>query len=136
VPPIHKIIYHASRSEFTRYFWAGSVAFLTDLIVLLLLTEAVGVNYLWSNLVSVSAGMMMSYLLCVNWVFVHRRYNQAVFEFSVFILASVVGLVLNEVMLWSLVEFGQIHYLGAKIFVTLFIFVINFCLKKRLLFSQ
>ena len=134
--PIRKIIYHASRTEFARYFWAGSLTFLTDFLVLVLLTEVAGINYLWSNLVAVSVGMMMSYLLCVKWVFVERRYNKVVFEFSLFVLTSIICLFLNEALLWLLVEFGHTHYLVAKIIVTAIVFVVNFVIKKMVLFRR
>ena len=126
----------ASRSEFSRYFWAGSLTFLTDFLVFLLLTNAVGINYLWSNLVAVSIGMVMSYLLCIKWVFRERRYSQVVFEFSLFVLTSLACLLLNEAFLWILVDWFDIYPPFAKILVTLAIFVINFMIKKILLFRR
>jgi putative flippase GtrA len=134
--PISRIIYHARRTEFARYFWAGSLTFLTDFLVFLLLTEGAGVNYLWSNLVAVSVGMMMSYLLCVRWVFRERRYSQVAFEFSLFVLASVGCLFLNEALLWVLVEWYATHHLVAKVMVTAAIFVVNFAIKKIVLFRR
>ena len=134
--PLSKIIYHASRTEFTRYFCAGCLTFLVDFTLLLFLTEVAEINYLRSNLAAVSVGIVMSYLLCVNWVFDARRYNQVVFEFPIFVLTSIVGVLLNESLLWASVEFGGIHYLAAKIIVTLAVFVVNFCLKKMILFRR
>jgi putative flippase GtrA len=133
---IRKIIDHASRTEFARYFWAGSLTFLTDFLVFLLLTEGAGINYLWSNLVAVSVGMVMSYLLCVKWVFVERRYSQVAFEFSLFVLTSLVCLFLNEALLWILVELCDTHHLVAKVMVTAAIFVVNFSIKKIVLFRR
>ena len=132
--PIRKIIYHASRTEFTRYFWAGSLTFLTDFLILFVLTEFIGINYLWSNLAGVSVGILMSYLLCVKWVFMDRRYNRIALEFPLFVLTCLVGLVLNEMLMWVIVEFGGIHYLISKVIVTAVIFIFNFFLKKILLF--
>jgi len=134
--PVRKILYHSSRTEFARFFWAGSLTFLVDFLILFTLTEAAGVNYLWSNFASVTVGIVMSYLLCIKWVFKDRRYNQVVLEFPVFVLLSVIGLALNEILLWSLVEFAAVHYLVAKVVVTLAVFVINFGLKKMILFRR
>ncbi len=134
--PLQKIIYHASRTEFNRYFWAGSLTFAVDFVVLLTLTEMAGINYLWSNLVAVSIGIVVSYLLCVHWVFQNRRYNQVVFEFPLFVMTCVVGLVLNELLMWAFVEGVEIHYLVAKVAVTLVVFIVNFCLKKVILFRR
>ncbi len=133
--PIRKIIYHASSTEFKRYFWAGSLTFLTDFLILFVLTELVGINYLWSNLAGVLVGVGMSYLLCIKWVFKDRRYNRVALEFSLFALTCLIGLILNEALMWVIVEFGGIHYLISKVIVTAAIFVFNFFFKKVLLFQ-
>ena len=132
--PIRKIIYHVNRTEFSRYLLAGSLTFLADFLVLILLTEFAGFNYLWSNLVGVFVGIVVSYLLCIKWVFLNRRYNQVVLELPLFIITCLVGVLLNELMLWLLVEFGDIYYLTSKVIVTAVVFVFNFLLKKTLLF--
>ena len=133
---IRTIIYHVNRTEFSRYLLAGSLTFLADFLILILLTEFAGFNYLWSNLVGVFVGIVVSYLLCIKWVFLNRRYNQVVLEFPLFIMTCLVGVLLNELMLWLLVEFGEVYYLTAKIIVTVVIFVFNFLLKKTLLFRK
>lgn len=134
--PIRKIIYHASRTEFSRYFWAGSLTFLVDFSILLVLTEFVGINYLWSNLAAITVGIIMSYLLSIMWIFQNRLYSQVTFEFPIFVLTCLVGIFLNEGLLWALVEFMEIHYLLSKVIVTAFIFVFNFFLKKLILFRN
>ncbi len=133
---IRKIIYHGSRTEFSRYFLAGSLTFLVDFLLLLLLTELAGINYLWSNLVSVSVGIMVSYFICIGWVFSDRRYNRISLEFPLFVLTCLVGLVLNEGLMWVYVAKVEVHYLVAKVIVTAIVFVFNFCLKKRALFNK
>jgi len=134
--PLRTIIRYANRTEFMRYFCAGSLTFLTDFVILLLLTEVCGVNYLWSNLISVSVGLLMSYVLCVRWVFLDRRYNRVVFEFPLFVLTCAVGILLNEFLLWACVEVAGIGYLIAKVVVTAAVFVVNFVLKKTILFRR
>lgn len=133
---LEKIIYYASQTEFRRFFWAGSFSFVVDFSILLVLTEVANVNYLWSNLAAVSAGLVVNYLLCIKWVFTDRRFERIAQEFPIFALLSLVGLSLNELLLWVLVEFGDVHYLVAKIIVTLAIFVVNFFLKKVILFRR
>ncbi len=133
---IQKIIDCGKQTEFRRYFCAGSLVFLTDFMVLVLLTEMFGVNYLLSNLVAVTIGLLMSYVLSIKWIFLDRRYKSISLEFPIFVLTCVVGLILNEFLLWSFVEFGEIDYLVAKIIVTAAVFVVNFGLKKFILFRK
>ena len=134
--PIRTIIYHVNRTEFSRYLLAGSLTFLMDFLTLILLTEFAGFNYLWSNLVGVFVGIVVSYFLCIKWVFLNRRYNQVALELPLFVMTCLVGVLLNELMLWLLVEFGDIYYLTSKVIVTAVVFVFNFLLKKTLLFRK
>ena len=129
-----KIMQYPNKTEFARYFWAGGLATLADFAVLLLLTEVFDINYLWSNLIAVSVGLVMSYVLCVRWVFLDRRYNRVVLEFPLFVLTCIIGLLLNELLLWSFVELGGIDYVLAKVIVTGVVFFVNFGVKKVVLF--
>jgi putative flippase GtrA len=129
-----KIMQYPNKTEFARYFWAGGLATLADFSILLLLTEVFGINYLWSNLVAVSVGLVISYVLCVKWVFLDRRYNRVVLEFPLFVLTCIIGILLNELLLWTFVEFAKMDYLLAKVIVTGVVFVVNFGVKKIILF--
>lgn len=134
--PVKKAIYLASKTEFTRYFWAGGFATLADFATLLLLTEIAGINYLWSNLVAVSVGMVVNYALCVKWVFHDRRFSSVVVELPVFVFTCIVGIALNELLLWSFVELVKLHYFPAKVIVAFVVFIVNYYLKKVILFRR
>lgn len=122
--------------EFGRYLIAGSLTFAADFAVLFALTEGLAMPYLVSNLFSVMVGIIVSYLFCIKWVFARRRYATArSLEFSLFVLTCLAGLALNELLLWLLVEGLALHYLVAKVWVAGAVFVFNFLLKKRFLFS-
>ena len=129
-----KISYYAGKTEFSRYLCAGTLTFLIDFIIYFVLTELFDISYLFANLVGVCAGILTSYFLCVKWVFYHRRYQKVLLEFPLFTLTCMVGVTLNELTLWIVVEFMSIHHLVAKVIVTAIIFVFNFFFKKLLLF--
>jgi putative flippase GtrA len=120
--------------EFSRYFAAGSLAFGSDFLVLVALTELAGVNYLVSNIFGFCCGLLVSYLLCVRWVFVRRRLSEPAQEFAIFVLLALVGLALNEGVLWIAVELAGQHYAVAKVVATGAVFVVNFLMKKIVLF--
>jgi len=120
--------------EFSRYFWAGCLAFGTDFLVLVGLTEWIGLHYLVANLFSFAAGLTVSYLLCIRWVFERRRLASVHHEFGVFVLLTLVGLGMNEGAMWLGVELASLHYTLAKAVAAAGTFVINFLLKKIILF--
>lgn len=120
--------------EFSRYFVAGGLAFGCDFLVLATLTELAGVNYLISNVFGFCVGLIISYLLCIRWVFTIRRLQVPTHEFGVFALLALVGLGLNEVTMWLVVESVGLHYTLAKIAATGVVFLVNFGMKKLILF--
>ena len=120
--------------EFLRYFVAGCLAFGGDFLVLVGLTELGGVNYLVSNVFGFCCGLLISYLLCIRWVFIRRRVTVPAREFTIFTLLALVGLALNEAVLWTAVELAGQHYAVAKVVATGAVFVVNFLMKKLILF--
>jgi putative flippase GtrA len=120
--------------EFLRYFVAGGLAFGGDFLVLVGLTELGGVNYLVSNIFGFCCGLLISYLLCIRWVFSRRRLSAPTHEFAIFVLLALIGLGLNEGVLWMVVELAGQHYAVAKIVATGAVFVVNFVMKKMVLF--
>jgi len=117
-----------------RSLVAGGVAFVADVAILFLLTEQGGVHYLLSAAAGFVAGIAITYLMSIWWVFHARRLQRGLLEFGLFALFGSVGLLLNEVIMWGLVEFVAVHYLAAKIVATVVVFFFNFFSRKRVLF--
>ena len=120
--------------EFVRYFWAGCLVFGLDLAVLVALTELAGLHYLVANLFSFGVGLTVGYLLSIRWIFARRRVTRAHHEFTIFFLLTLIGLALNEGLIWAGVEFAGLHYTLAKVVATGTGFVVNFAMKKAVLF--
>lgn len=124
-------------SEMVKYLIAGGVAFAADASILYFLTEFAGWHYLVSNTAGFSAGLIVSYLLNIWWVFSDRKYEFRIMaEFPIFFAIVVSGYLINQMVLWVFVEYLDIGYLTAKVFATAFVMVFNFVVKKFLLFSK
>lgn len=121
-------------AEFLRYFCAGCLAFGADLLVMVGFTELAGLHYLVANLFGFAAGLTVSYLFCIRWVFTTRRLKRTSAEFTVFLALTLVGLAVNEGILWLIVEQFGTHYITAKVVATGGVFVLNFLMKKAVLF--
>jgi len=120
--------------EFMRYFVAGTLAFGVDFAVLIGLTELTQVSYLLANVAGFCLGLGVSYGLSVGWVFSTRRMQCAVSEFGIFLLVGLLGLLVNELVIWGLTDGAGLHYALAKIGATGVVFVLNFALRKIILF--
>lgn len=113
---------------------ASQAAFWLDFGILALLTEVVGLHYLASAAVSFLAGTTLSYVLSIVWVFDTRRFSSAAAEYALFVLVGIVGLGLNEGLLWVFTEPLGLHYLVSKVVAATLIFGWNFAARKLLLF--
>ena len=113
---------------------ASQAAFWLDFGILALLTEVVGLHYLASAAFSFLAGTTLSYVLSIVWVFDTRRFSSVAVEYALFVLVGIVGLGLNEGLLWVFTEPLGLHYLVSKVVAATLIFGWNFAARKLLLF--
>ena len=112
------------------------MAFTSDFAVLYLCTEFAGVHYLVSNVVSYSVGLLVAYLLNIHWVFKYRRYPSTVIELPIFVSIALAGILVNELLMYLMVDRISLNYLWAKVAASGVIFLFNFTARKSLLFSK
>lgn len=122
--------------EISRYLIAGGTAWLLDIGLLYMLTEFVGLHYLFSAAISFTSGITITYVLSTIWVFKARTIDNRSTEFVVFGTIGVVGLGLNELFLWFFTESLPIHYMVAKMFSTGFVLTWNFAARKYMLTTR
>ncbi len=91
--------------EFIRYAVASGVALVADVCSLYVLTSIFSVPYLISGAISFGIGLIIVYVLSILWVFDHHVLRDARIEFVLFALIGVIGLGLNELVLWVLTGF-------------------------------
>jgi len=120
--------------EFIKYIVAGMLAFSSDFIVFLVINKYYGIHYLIANVAGFCLGLTVSYVLCVRWVFSERKFGKVAIEIPVFLVISISTLVFGEVLLLVLVEVAAQTPTVAKILMTAAIFMVNFVLKKYILF--
>ena len=121
--------------EFIRYGATSGLALTADFLCLVLLTELAGLHYLASSVVGFGAGMVIAYVLSVRWVFAARRLNNAAAEGTIFILIGIAGLLVNQVVIYSLTESGLLPYVASKAVSAVIVFTFNFSVRKLALFT-
>lgn len=120
--------------QLVKFGVVGGLAFVIDYGLLILLTEVAGLNYLLSSACSFTVSVIFNYILSIFWVFdVDRGKQNQGKNFVIFLILSVIGLGLNQVLMWLQVEQLHLHYLLAKIFSTAVVMVYNFITRKLFL---
>lgn len=119
-----------------RYLFVGGAAFAVDFGALYFFTSVVGWHYLFSNLIAFGLGLATNYLLSVRWVFQQRKFEDRKKEFLMFAAIGVVGLILNQLVLWLLTDLAGLFYLYSKIGATAAVFLWNFLGRRYFVFYK
>ena len=115
---------------------AAHLGFWADFAVLASLTEIAGLYYLLSAGIGFTAGVSLTYVLSVFWIFRYRRLRSRIAEFAAFCLIAVIGAGLMLAAIWFLTEIAHLHYLISKIVSSLLVFMLNFTLRRTFLFRR
>ena len=117
-------------SQFMKFGIVGIIAFVIDYGFMVLLTEVFGVPYLISTTVSFIISVIFNYFASMRFVFKRKDDMSRRREFIIFVVLSVIGLVINDVFMWLMVDFLFIDYRISKIVVTFIVAVWNFVTRK------
>lgn len=117
-------------AEIFRFCINGGVSFIVDYGVLFILTEFLQVNYLISSGISFTVSIIVNYLICILWVFkdVKKNDTKAVI---LFIGSSIIGLFINQILMWFFVEITGLYYMIAKIIATIIVMIWNYIAKRK-----
>lgn len=119
--------------QIIRFAVVGGSAFVIDYGIMIFLTEVFGVNYLISSGISFTVSVIFNYVLSVKWVFNVTDERSKTQDFAVFIILSVIGLGINQVIMWLAVDILGIFYMLSKIGATGVVMVYNFVTRKLFL---
>ena len=117
-------------AQFMKFGVVGVIAFIIDFGVMVFLTEVFAVPYLISTTIAFTVSVIFNYVASMRYVFVRKDDKSRRREFIIFVLLSVIGLVLNEVFMWLLVDFFFIDYRISKIITTVLVAIWNFVSRK------
>lgn len=112
-----------------RFGIVGGLAFLIDSGVLFVLTEYFNVYYLVSSVISFIVSLIFNYILSILWVFDVKQ-KQTIKEISLFVILSVIGLGINQLVMYVGADILNIYYMICKIISTFIVMVYNFITRK------
>lgn len=107
----------------------GVIALLIDVGVLLILREILHIDVLIASAVSFCVSVTANYILSMLFVF-ESKDNNKTREFLIFVVLSVGGLLLNQLIMWLGTDIFAVYYMWVKIFALLFVPIYNFVTRK------
>lgn len=120
-------------AQLVKFGIVGVIAFLIDYGLMVFLTEVCGIDYLISATCSFVVSVTFNYLASMRYVFKHKEGMSRRRECIIFIALSVMGLGINDVVMWVGTGLCSISYLITKIVATAVVMVWNFVTRKKFL---
>ncbi len=113
-----------------RFGIVGVLAFIIDYGLMVFCTEVLGIYYLWSSLISFTVSVIFNYVMSVKWVFNVDNGKTQTQNLIFFVTFSIIGLGINQLIMWLGVDKIQISYLIVKLFATAVVMVFNYVTRK------
>ena len=116
--------------QLIKFGAVGAIATAIDYGLMVFLTEIFNVRYLLSCAISFSVSVIFNYFLSIKYVFNVTLKTSKSAEILIFVFLSVIGLMLNQFLMWWTVERLSINYLIAKIIATVIVMGYNYISRK------
>lgn len=129
-------IFNGKLKQISRFSVVGIMNTLIDFIMFSLLNGVIGLNYMLSQVIGYSSGVVNSFIFNKNWTFSGNSHNKKLNkELIKFIIINLISLVITLVAMNILVKNLAINIYVAKIIVTFIAQIINFLTYKLLVFN-
>ena len=117
-------------AQFAKFGVVGFIAFLIDYGLLILCTEMLGISYLVSATIGFVVSVIFNYVASMRFVFTHKEDMSRTKELVIFVVLSVIGLGINDGLMWLGVDGLGWHYMLVKIIATVVVSIWNFVTRK------
>ena len=116
-----------------RFAIVGVMATIIDFIFLYLFREKCEINLLLANTLAFCISVIYNYFASLTFVFQVDKTSNNKKNFIKFIIFSVIGLGINNLLMELFTNILDIYYLISKIISTIFVMIFNFITRKKFL---
>lgn len=120
-------------TQIVNFVFVGVVATVIDFVFLYIFRDICKLPLLVSNTLSFCISVVYNYIASVTFVFDVDKNKSKKKSFILFIIFSVIGLVLNDIIIYVVTEVVGIYYMLSKVIATLFVMIFNFVTRKKFL---
>ena len=111
----------------------GAVCYVVGISLLMFFVEIVKLEVNFANLISSTITIFVCYLLNIKFVFKAGRHSKKK-EILMFFTFSLMGLLLNLLLLFLMTKYLPIWYVISKTLVIMLIAIFNFVIRKKFIF--
>lgn len=116
--------------QLIKFSEVGVICFVVDFVILHILMEYCNISVLISAAIGFTVSVIINYYLSVKYVFSVDRNKRKLRNFILFIILSVVGLIITELIMKVGVGVLLYNYMAVKIISTAVVMIFNFVTRK------
>ena len=113
-----------------KFVIVGGTATILDWIIYYICYNYLHIEPLIANIISFTISVIYNYIASVTWVFDVNKDKSKVKIFIEFIVFSVIGFLLSELLLWLGIHKLELNAMLVKILSTIIVMVFNFVTRK------
>lgn len=117
-------------TQIFKFLIVGGIATIIDWIIYYIMSNIFNISPFISNVISFSVAVIYNYRASIKWIFVVNKQKYLKRIFFEFIILSIVGLLLTEILLFLFINIFNIKNMVAKIAATIIVMIFNFVTRK------
>jgi putative flippase GtrA len=133
---ILSLIFAHRHARILKFLISGGTAAVVDLGLLYLFTDVLHVWYLFSAAIAFIAAFVVSFSLQKFWTFDNHDLDVMHTQLAMYLVLALIGLGINTVSMYGLVDHAGLHYIGAQILTSAIIAIGNFFAYKHFIFTS
>ena len=111
----------------------GIIATIIDFLTLFVLKTGLGVNVYLATLLAFTISLLFNYFASMKYVFKVKEGLSIFKQTIIFLVTAILGMCINQVMMYLCIEFLNIFYMLAKVMATCVVMIFNFVSRYILL---
>lgn len=113
-----------------KFVIVGGIATIIDWIIYYLFYKILNFDPLVANIFSFSVSVIYNYVASVKWVFIVNKSKTKKKMFIEFMIFSIIGFILTELLLWLFIDLINMNEMISKIVATIIVMIFNFITRK------
>lgn len=111
----------------------GIIATMIDFLALFILKSGLNVNVYLATVIAFTVSLVFNYVASMKYVFKAKEGLSIFKQTIIFIITAVLGMGINQIMMYLCIEFLNIYYMLAKLLATCIVMIFNFVSRHILL---
>lgn len=124
------------RYKIIRFLFSGAIGAGTNLFLLYIFTEYLDLYYVISVMISFVIATTISFIMQKFWTFKDNSKEVVHTQAIVFTIVSIINLCINTAIVYSIVEFGHLHYLIGQVCASIIVAFESFFIYKYFIFKK